>query len=61
MELNTFRRVYLIGAVIIWVALILTLAVTLGGTPAFGTALVLLGGASFWFVVLVPGVLRTVR
>ena len=61
MELYTFRRTYLVGTVIIWVTLLLTLGVTLSGTPAFGTALILLGGGSFWFVVLVPGVLGTVR
>ncbi|MHB1132296.1 MAG: hypothetical protein ACYC4L_07880 [Chloroflexota bacterium] len=61
MDLATFKRVYLIGAVIVWVGLILAIAGTLAGTSALPIALILLGGGSFWFVVLVPGVLRTVR
>ena len=61
MELTTFKRTYLIGAVIVWVGLLFALAFTLSGTPYFVQVLPLLGGGIVWFVVIIPGALRTVR
>ena len=50
-----FRRVYLIGAVIVWVAIILASSVILAGTPYLTRILLILSGGVFWFIVLVPG------
>ena len=61
MELRTFKRVYILGAVIVWVGLFLALALSLAGTPHFGDMVLLLGAAAFWFGVIIPGVLGTVR
>jgi hypothetical protein len=61
MELTTFKRTYLIGAVIVWVGLLFALAFTLSGTPYFTQVLPLLGGGIVWFVVIIPGALRAVR
>lgn len=48
------RRTYLIGSVIVWVAIIAASAVVLSGTPYLGSMLPILGGGAVWFVVLVP-------
>jgi hypothetical protein len=56
-EIKKFRRAYLIGAVIVWVGIILASAVILAGTPYLTQILIILGGGAFWFVVLVPGAL----
>ncbi len=50
-----FRRTYLVGAVIVWVGIILAASVILAGTPYLTQILIILGGGAFWFVVLVPG------
>ena len=52
---KTFQRAYLIGAVIVWVGIIIASAITLSGTPYLAQMLPILGGGAFWFVVLVPG------
>lgn len=54
-ENKKFQAAYLIGTVIIWVAIIFASALTLSGTPYFAHMLPILGGGVFWFVVLVPG------
>ncbi len=54
-ELKKFRRAYLIGAVIVWVGIILASSVILAGTPYLAPMLIILGGGSVWFVVIVPG------
>jgi len=52
---RTFRSGYLIGTVIVWVGIIFAAAVILAGTSYLAQILPILGGGSFWFVVLVPG------
>lgn len=54
-DLARLQRSYLIGAVIVWVAIIVASAVSLRGTPYFTQMLTILGGGAVWFVVLVPG------
>jgi hypothetical protein len=54
---ETFRRSYLIGAVIVWIAIIAASTVILGGTPYFGQMLPILAGGVVWFVIIIPGVL----
>jgi hypothetical protein len=54
-ELKKFRRAYLIGAVIVWVGIILASSVILAGTLYLAPMLIILGGGSVWFVVIVPG------
>ena len=49
------RRIYLIGAVIVWVGIIIATAVVLSGTNYAMPMLAILGGGAFWFVVIVPG------
>jgi hypothetical protein len=61
MELGRFKQLYLLGAAIVWVGLFLALALSLAGTPYYGQILPLLSGGAVWFVVIIPGVLRTVR
>lgn len=55
LDIVKFRRAYLIGAVIVWVAIILASSVILGGTPYLTQILLILGGGVFWFIVMVPG------
>jgi hypothetical protein len=55
------RRNYLIGAVIVWVAIIAASRFILAGTPYFGQMLPILGGGAAWFVVIVPGALLRTR
>ena len=55
LDFKKFPGAYLIGAVIMWVAIIIATAVTLAGTPYLTQILIILGGGAFWFVVLVPG------
>lgn len=51
-------RVYLLGAVIVWVAMVAATAVLLGGTAHLSPMLLVLSGGALWFVLLVPTVLR---
>jgi hypothetical protein len=55
------RRNYLIGAVIVWVAIIAASSFILAGTPYLGQMLPILGGGAAWFVVIVPGALLRTR
>ena len=52
---RTFQRAYLIGSVIVWVALWLASAVILQGTPYFAQMLPILGIGMVWFIILIPG------
>lgn len=61
MTIDRFKQVYLIGAVIVWVSIIVAVAFVLGGTPYLAQVLPLIGGGAVWFVVIVPGALRTVQ
>lgn len=61
MSVESFKRVYLIGAVIVWVAIIAAVAASLADTPYFAQLLPLLGGGVVWFLVIVPGALLRVR
>jgi hypothetical protein len=54
---NGLLRNYLVGAVIVWVALIVAASLILAGTPYFAQLLPILGGGAAWFVVIVPGLL----
>ncbi|MEO8956710.1 MAG: hypothetical protein ABI396_06875 [Ktedonobacteraceae bacterium] len=54
-ESQTFKRVYLIGSVIVWVGILIGTAVILSGTSYFGQMLPILGSGVFWFIVFVPG------
>jgi hypothetical protein len=55
-------RVYLVGAVIVWVGLIIAVAALLAGTPYLAQVLPILGGGAFWFIVIVPaGIFSTRR
>lgn len=56
-DIKTFRRAYLIGAVIVWVGLIASMAFLLAGTPYLAMVLPILGGGAVWFVIIIPGVL----
>ncbi|NPV08701.1 MAG: hypothetical protein HPY83_12180 [Anaerolineae bacterium] len=49
------RMAYLIGAVIVWVAIIIATAAVLAESPQLSTMLAILGGGAVWFVVIVPG------
>jgi hypothetical protein len=60
-DVVSFRRGYLIGAAIVWVAIILVTVMIPGGTPYFGQMLPILAGGAAWFVVIIPGVLYRVR
>ncbi|HUZ03533.1 MAG TPA: hypothetical protein VMU89_24575 [Thermomicrobiaceae bacterium] len=51
-------RVYLVGAVIVWIGMIAATAIMLGGTAHFSPMLLILSGGALWFVLLVPTVLR---
>lgn len=51
-------RIYLTGAVIVWLGIIAATAVMLSG-EAFSTMLPILAGGAVWFVLIVPGWLRT--
>jgi hypothetical protein len=46
---------YLIGAAVVWSAILLASAISLKGTPYFGHLLLILMGGVVWFVVIVPG------
>jgi hypothetical protein len=54
MNVERAKIVYLIGAVIVWVAIISASAVVLRGTPTLAQMLPILGGGAFWFVIVVP-------
>ena len=54
-ESKTFKRVYLIGTMIIWGGICFASSVILQGTPSFAQMLPILGSGVFWFVVVVPG------
>jgi hypothetical protein len=56
-DLQRQRRVYLVGATIVWVGIVVATAVVLAGTPHFAQLLPILGGGVVWFVVIVPGAL----
>jgi hypothetical protein len=58
---GTVLRNYIIGAVIIWVGVIASAAVILRGTDEFAGMLIVLSAGAVWFVVLVPGWLRTLN
>lgn len=58
---DQMRRNYLMGAVIVWVAIIAASSFILAGTPYFGQMLSILGGGAVWFVVIVPGTLLRTR
>lgn len=60
-SVERFGSAYLIGTVIVWVSIMATVAVTLAGTPYFPQLLPLLGGGIAWFLVIVPGAIRTIR
>jgi hypothetical protein len=61
MDIERFKQAYLVGAAIVWVGLIFAITLTLAGTPHFGIVLTLLSGGAVWFVVIIPGVMRTVH
>lgn len=61
MEFTAFRRSYMIGTCIVWVAIILATAVALSGTPYFAVMLPILGSGTFWFVILIPSLLYRMR
>ncbi len=50
-------RVYLVGAVIVWIGMIAATTVLLGGTAHLTAMLAVLTGGALWFVLLVPSVL----
>lgn len=52
-------RTYLIGAVIVWVGLIVATAILLRGSDQFPIMLTILGGGAVWFVVIVPTMFRS--
>jgi hypothetical protein len=55
-------RVYLVGAVIVWVGLLVAVAALLAGTPYLVGVLPILGAGAFWFIVVVPaGIFGTRR
>ncbi len=56
-SIEAFRRSYLIGTAIVWLAIIIATTAILAGTPYFAPMLVILGGGAVWFIVLVPGTL----
>ena len=56
-SLQTFRRAYLVGAAIVWVAILAASSLVLAGSPYFGQMLPILAGGAVWFVVIIPGVL----
>jgi len=55
------RTAYLLGAALVWVAIIAASAAILGGTPYLAPMLPVLGGGAVWFVVLSPAALRRLR
>jgi hypothetical protein len=52
-------RNYIVGAAIVWFGIFLAMAVMLSGTEQFAGMLIILSGGAVWFVLLVPGWLRT--
>lgn len=52
-------RVYLIGSLIVWVAIIAATAVILSGTDYLAPMLAILGGGGFWFIIVVPTLFRS--
>lgn len=52
-------RNYIIGTVIVWVGIIAAMALMLEGTGEFGNMLIILTGGVVWFLIIVPGWLRT--
>lgn len=52
-------RNYIVGAVIVWIGILLSTAFLLGGTGEFAGMFIILSGGAVWFVLLVPGWLRT--
>lgn len=53
-ETRRVQRKYLIGAVIVWIALVAATSVILAGTPYFSQMLTIVAGGAVYFVVLVP-------
>jgi hypothetical protein len=51
-------RIYITGAVIVWIGIIVATALMLSG-EAFSPMMIVLSGGAFWFIVLVPAWLRT--
>lgn len=47
-------RSYVLAAAIVWVAILITSALVLGGSPYFGQMLPILGGGAAFFVVILP-------
>jgi hypothetical protein len=56
---NKALRNYIVGAAIVWSGIFLAMALTLRGSDDFVTSLIILSGGAVWFVLLVPGWLRT--
>jgi hypothetical protein len=56
---NKALRNYIVGAAIVWAGIFLAMAITLRGSDDFVTSLIILSGGAVWFVLLVPGWLRT--
>lgn len=52
-------RNYIVGSAIVWFGILLSTAVLLGGTEEFAGMFIILSGGAVWFVLLVPGWLRT--
>ena len=52
---KAFKRAYLIGAVVVWVGIVIGTAVILSGTPYFAQMLPLLSAGVIWFIVILPG------
>lgn len=57
-SLDSFRRSYLLGAIVVWTAIILASAVILLGTPYFVQVVPVLAGGAIWFAAIVPAALR---
>jgi hypothetical protein len=55
---NALRN-YIIGSAIVWFGIFIAMAVMLSGTEEFSGMLIVLSGGAVWFVLLVPGWLRT--
>ncbi|HET9016738.1 MAG TPA: hypothetical protein VFN57_14155 [Thermomicrobiaceae bacterium] len=51
-------RAYLIGAVLVWLAMIAGTTALLGGTASLSPMLLILSAGALWFVLLVPTLLH---
>lgn len=60
-SIESFKRSYLIGAIIVWASIIVGVAVILAGTPYFAQVLPPVGGGAIWFVVIISSVLQGAR